>query len=332
VRHLLSHTAGLVDLYEAAESVDALLAKLADTPRIAAPGRVFSYSNPGFVLLGRIVEELSGRSWGENVATRLLAPLRLETTALVPGPASPVAPGYGLDPATGQLRPAALWPDIGHTMDAAGSSLHGTAGDAARLARAIGTGEADGTRLLSPDMVRRMLAPQIELPGSGLIARAWCLGWSLFADGAGGPVHGHIGGTSAIVALQAPRARACAVLTNFSGGARIGRDVLRELFELPFAEDPWPGGAPAPDAAKLASYAGRYGGVVFTVDVRVNDGRLEMTDPLSNAYRPLAHLRDDTFLLDIGEVLTEVSFAAASDARPANVHIALRTLARLPGA
>jgi D-alanyl-D-alanine carboxypeptidase len=49
------------------------------------PGEHWSYSNTGYVLLGRIVEEIEGKPFHEVVRERILGPLRLQdTVALAP--------------------------------------------------------------------------------------------------------------------------------------------------------------------------------------------------------------------------------------------------------
>lgn len=63
-----------------------------------APGTRFRYSNTGFLLLGRIVERVSGESFGDFLARRIFAPLGMTRTRHTPSVAE-VAPGL----ATGYL-------------------------------------------------------------------------------------------------------------------------------------------------------------------------------------------------------------------------------------
>jgi len=92
VRHLLSHSGGLYDhgsdkRYEAAmrgdpghkwarESLIGLMAEYAD-PK-SAPGTEFSYSDDGYILLGDIVERVTGK----NLATAVREQLKLDTLGL----------------------------------------------------------------------------------------------------------------------------------------------------------------------------------------------------------------------------------------------------------
>jgi CubicO group peptidase (beta-lactamase class C family) len=332
VRQLLSHTSGLIDLYEPATGVDAIVAKAANAPRLAAPGMAFSYTNAGYAVLGRLIEELTGRTWEERLSARLLTPLGIYTTSSVDE--SRLAQGHQLDQPTGLLVPAPLFPDVGDVMDAAGGRLKGTADDAARLARAILRGrvvDAVGgeMRILSEATAAAMRATHVQVPGVGLIADAWGLGWSLLRDGAPTQrVHGHIGASSVLVVGQAEADRTQAVLTNFATGASLGRHLVRSVFGVPLREFPVAANGLSP--ASHERFAGRYGSVLFTVEVQFRQGELSMTNPLSGAQVPLRHLTGYTFLLDAGELLSDVTFLPSADGRPGAVHVALRLLPRLP--
>ncbi|MFW6312660.1 MAG: serine hydrolase domain-containing protein [Spirochaetota bacterium] len=91
VAHLLEHTSGIYDYYdeELVEDFDNFHVEipwnLLTTPRDYlplfrdremkfAPGERFSYSNGGYILLGVLVEELTGRLFREIVADNVLAP------------------------------------------------------------------------------------------------------------------------------------------------------------------------------------------------------------------------------------------------------------------
>jgi CubicO group peptidase (beta-lactamase class C family) len=88
VRDLLNHTAGFItddpwadrQMARSREELDAFLARM--EPFHFAPGEAFQYSNLGFTLLGRIIENVSGRSYAEQLQQRLLAPLGMTHTTL----------------------------------------------------------------------------------------------------------------------------------------------------------------------------------------------------------------------------------------------------------
>jgi D-alanyl-D-alanine carboxypeptidase len=93
LRHLLNHTAGIPD-YGALRAYHQDLRASPETPwtfeRFAAetfakglafePGHGWAYSNPGYMLLKRILEEVSGRSFRELVSEHIARPLELRRT------------------------------------------------------------------------------------------------------------------------------------------------------------------------------------------------------------------------------------------------------------
>lgn len=90
VRQLLNHTSGIpsyTDLGEPwfrrfgeAMSTDTLVALTAALPLRFPPGTKWSYNNTGYVLLGMLIEKLTGRSWAEDLRERFAKPLGLEDT------------------------------------------------------------------------------------------------------------------------------------------------------------------------------------------------------------------------------------------------------------
>ena len=111
VRHLLTHTSGFdgdlfIDTGRGDDALARYVAGCADLPQIVDPGRIWSYSNSGYAILGRLVEVLSGVTFERRCATgcsprsgsprRSLprrgdpAPARGRPRA---GPRGPVAPG-----------------------------------------------------------------------------------------------------------------------------------------------------------------------------------------------------------------------------------------------
>jgi CubicO group peptidase (beta-lactamase class C family) len=95
LRRILSHTAGLGNYTEEPlaqffkdirpdRTTAELVAWMAAGPRvqISEPGTAWRYSNTGYVLLGAVIERVSGKSLGEFLKQRIFAPLGLADTAL----------------------------------------------------------------------------------------------------------------------------------------------------------------------------------------------------------------------------------------------------------
>jgi D-alanyl-D-alanine carboxypeptidase len=107
VRQLLNHTSGVFDYlytlpmppapeffdnrwrtWTAAELVQRAVA---NPPTSTEPGAAFAYSNTGYILLGRIIQKITGRSYGQEIERRIIRPLALRGTSM-PG-TSPRIPG-----------------------------------------------------------------------------------------------------------------------------------------------------------------------------------------------------------------------------------------------
>jgi CubicO group peptidase (beta-lactamase class C family) len=93
IRHLLTHTSGIVDLPPQAipprrvrldlarDFHDTVLARARADSLHFTPGTSWQYSNAGYQLLGRIIERATGQSYAAYVAEHLLAPLGLAHTS-----------------------------------------------------------------------------------------------------------------------------------------------------------------------------------------------------------------------------------------------------------
>ncbi|EOP48971.1 D-alanyl-D-alanine carboxypeptidase [Bacillus cereus VDM053] len=101
IRQILNHTSGIAD-YVNSKDFDIMDTKKSYTaeefvkmgislPPDFAPGKDWSYSNTGYVLLGILIEKVTGNSYAEEVENRIIEPLDLSNTFL-PGNSS-VIPG-----------------------------------------------------------------------------------------------------------------------------------------------------------------------------------------------------------------------------------------------
>jgi len=87
IRHLLSHTSGLpafIRLYETCSSAEGALDSVYAAALEADPGDTTIYSDLGMILLGKIVERVSGLSLDAYVAKEFFEPLRMNNTMFRP--------------------------------------------------------------------------------------------------------------------------------------------------------------------------------------------------------------------------------------------------------
>lgn len=86
VRHLLSHTTGLVrtdaSTFDTSVTAADVIEAAATTPLVGKPGEVFVYSNVNTIIAGEIIERITGRSWEDFTRERILEPLGMSTATL----------------------------------------------------------------------------------------------------------------------------------------------------------------------------------------------------------------------------------------------------------
>ena len=181
LEQLLSHTGGIpgdteeiFNLYVAALAQDGNLDDLRywivrqwSTRSLAsAPGTKWAYSNLGYVLVGAMIERVTGKSWDELVTERIFVPLRLSTAGL--GPQSSLgqidAPlGHSVVEGKAKAMLAGPHGDVPLVMGPAGIA-HMSVLDFATWA---GWNAGEGKRrplLVKPETIRKLHAPVFTLP------------------------------------------------------------------------------------------------------------------------------------------------------------------------
>jgi CubicO group peptidase (beta-lactamase class C family) len=196
VHQLLTHTSGIGDYAEEDEELpgyvadygslwrdlptyrverpDHYLPLYADAAPVARPGQEFHYCNAGYVLLGAVLEQVTGRALVDVVTERVLEPAGMTDSGYfrlddaVPDLAVGYLPGPDGRP-SGRSNIFSI-PVVG-TGD---GGAFATARDVDRFLRAIATGS-----LLGDELTRLMRTPHAP------IEEGWAIGYSLFlSDGA----------------------------------------------------------------------------------------------------------------------------------------------------
>lgn len=91
IQHLLTHTSGISDIYRNPKSFelekgneaidnDKKISLFKDLPLDFTPGSKFSYSNSGYILLGIIIEKVTGMSYGKAVQDYIFNPLKMKNS------------------------------------------------------------------------------------------------------------------------------------------------------------------------------------------------------------------------------------------------------------
>ncbi|MGV9424106.1 serine hydrolase domain-containing protein [Streptomyces sp. NPDC003656] len=288
VAELLAHTAGL-----AAESPGpwwertpgSLRPELSDVlgehPLLHPVGRRFHYSNPGYTLLGALVEELRGAPWEQVLREEILEPLGLHRTSTQPQ--APHAGGWAVHPWADVMLPEPL-EDLGRMAPA--GQLWSTTGDLARFAVFLAEGD---DRVLSAESVREMRTPAAPAESTDVAdGAAYGLGMQIQHRG-GRLLVGHSGSLPGFVAnlvISVEDDVAAVVLANATSGplvGAVGADLVRIVAEAePRIPEPW---RPLPEAdPDVLELAGQWYWGTHAFGLRVSaDGLL--LGPLSGTGR-----------------------------------------------
>lgn len=286
LRHLMQHTSGLIAGSDALADAFPQAVTLADTVTGSAPGEFFHYSNAGYILLGLVIEQVTGQRLADAVQQRILHPLGMgdSNASISSGTHHLMAAGtqplhHDLPVLPGDPLLPAPWVEA----DGADGNVVSTATDMGRYARMLlGRGEIDGVRIISEGRFHEIthdVAPPdslTPLPGR------YGLGLIVEED------HGHtrlthsggMVGYSSHLAADLTSQLAVVVLTNANGGSGPAELLCRNILDIV---------TQGPDDKRCAldrtqvRDAGRYEGTwtdgAFSIEVsrEQSDGRLTLT-------------------------------------------------------
>ena len=278
---LLSHTAGLQDEapMDGLHDDSALAARVLawnDEFLFTEPGQIYSYSNPGYVLAGFLLEQLGGKPYADMMAERVFRPLGMSRTTLRPTVAMTYPLAQGHRPGAGGkpeiIRPA---PDYAGSWPA--GSVFTSARDFARFGIAfLNDGKLDGKEVLPPTVIARLATPYSETHG-GEDAR---YGYGLVVGRQRGVRMLSHGGSRAgygsLVYLAPEHRFAALVLANRSGAGL--RKTAEKAMELLLPLEPKTDEAPKPPLpmrpAEVQKYVGVYVNGEGRLEVLLKDGKL----------------------------------------------------------
>lgn len=316
---LLSHTSGFLDEAPMFGSDDegaltqGVLAWKEDR-FFTEPGRIYSYSNPGYWLAGALIEAVSGKRYADQMHETLFAPLGMMRTTLRPTMAMtfPLAQGHDVvkDKAS-IVRPAAnnaaSWP---------AGSIFSNVLDLSRFVLAfVGGGTLEGKPALSPAVIAMLSAPATKIPGSeseygyGLNIGTY-RGVRLIQHG------GSRSGYGSTIRLVPERQFGVVVLANRTG-ASLPRTAQKAI-ELALALSPLPADPSRHDAPPLpmtaqemTSYVGVYSQGARRMEIVVRDGRLVLRQGTRET---------ELSRTDLHRFAPNLFFVAAPDGRIEYVH------------
>jgi CubicO group peptidase (beta-lactamase class C family) len=245
-----SHLSGYPDFYpldfidrrmQTPIEPDELLRRYAMVPLEFEPRTRWSYSNTGFIVLGRVLEKVAEEPLRELLAERVFVELGMAHTSFDPPLGAPGLADGHISIALGEPEPA---PREAEGWIHAAGGVYSTARDLVRWNLALVGGE-----LLSPVSMKRLTSPRMLADG-----RSTDYGCGIGVRRmAGETVLTHTGGVSGFQAYNAvvPRTRSAVILLVNTEGGSPG-DVHQQLLGLivgPITHVPEVQGPPAEEVA-----------------------------------------------------------------------------------
>jgi CubicO group peptidase (beta-lactamase class C family) len=338
IRDLVSHRVGLDtfsgDLlwYETTYSSDEVLKRLKYLKPVRGFRSGFGYQNLMFIAAGRIVEKVSGKSWGEFVSERILKPLNMNrTTTSIKDIKDNAA--FPHNESGGKGLHVLQRGNVDNARAAAG--LNSSVADIANWLRLqLNDGKFDGKQIVSEKNMWEMHQPDVILPISKSSSEfipsrhfnTYGLGWNIF-DYQGRKVISHGGGLDGMISrtsMMPEENLGLVILTNSETSvATIMQYKIYDVFvNAPkrdwsaeykkFSED---GDKRTAEARKkledsrklntktsldLKDYAGTYSGELYgDATVSEENGKLVLRlKPAPNFVADLEHWHYDTFKIN----------------------------------
>jgi CubicO group peptidase (beta-lactamase class C family) len=159
IHHILTHTSGMPGIPDAElpmakpTTPEQTIALLKDKPLAFAPGERWSYSNTGYMVLGYIIEQVSGLPYGAFLQKYIFEPLQMKDT------------GYGQNDgslAIGYTGYHSEWTEADYvdvTVPYAAGGLYSTVEDLYRWDQALYT-----EQLISKELLDVMFTPYVPAP------------------------------------------------------------------------------------------------------------------------------------------------------------------------
>jgi CubicO group peptidase (beta-lactamase class C family) len=304
LRRLLDHTSGMKGITEMPEfrglaertlPKDSALALIARYPFEFRTGEAMIYNNSAFILLGHVIEKVSGMSYEDYVEKKIFAPLGMTRSSYC-NSAEVVerrAHGYEYQPPTapGAAPTVRRASSNVHIWPYSAGSLCSTTGDLLTWIRAL-----HGGKVLSPKSYTEMTTPSKLNDGTPL---RYGMGISVTVDPRGLREIGHGGGIDGFVsyATYYPDAQLAVVVLINSAGPVSPQAIASELAGevIPWTRptfQPFTGDA----AALVGKYSGPSRGRVMEAEVTQTPNGPAISVNRAPA-RPLQWVQGNTFRL-----------------------------------
>jgi CubicO group peptidase (beta-lactamase class C family) len=295
------------------------------------PGKIISYSNPGYWLAGFVVETVSGKAFADQMSEGVFKPLGMNSTTFRPTMAItyPLAQGHNT---TSKAPPTVVRPFADNAASWPAGSMFTNVLDLSRFVIAfMNGGNIDGKQVLSPSVIAKLSTPHASIPanansnyGYGLMITTH-RGVRLVEHG------GSRSGYGSIIKMAPEQRFAVIILGNRSGVAL--NKTAEKAMELMLPLKPRDQEKPDPDmpmsAAEMASYAGKYGQREVSFEIILKDGKLFLKQVSSDL--PIRKIGDNRFVAASPDRSRRMEFALVpgEGGKAEYLHAGLRAARRM---
>jgi CubicO group peptidase (beta-lactamase class C family) len=228
LRHLLTHTSGVPNYTDLPDfpaligtpaTLDQLIARFKSLPLQFTPGTRWSYSNSGYILLGAVIERVSGQSYSAFLQGHIFAPLGMRDTSYDAN--TPSSPQHATGYLSAHHQPVYL--DMSEFGPA--GALASTVEDLYRWDRALARHQ-----LVSQQTMDAMFTPAIPCPAGGCALpsdRGYGYGWFVAAEAGQTLIYhlGHIDGFLTYNGFSRPDDITVVLLSNLETTAVLGDSI-----------------------------------------------------------------------------------------------------------
>ncbi len=329
---LLTHTAGLRD--EAPmhgshdeESLGRGIRAWDESWLFTAPGKIYSYSNPGYWMAGYLAEVVAGKPYADVLAERVFQPAGMSRTTLRPLVAItyPMAQGHNAD---GGGSPVVVRPAADNTATWPAGSIFSSVSDLARFVSALmNGGRIDDKPALPADLVTQLMTPRVE---DRRLNVRYGYGLSIDED-RGARLVGHGGSRMGYGSLirMAPEHRAAVIVVANRTGASLARTAglaLRMLVPMPPETKPEPQAGMPIAESDFPKFTAVYANGPSRIEIVAEGGKLMVSRLGGKA--PLVWHGGDRYSIGSSEGPQNAVFVPAADGRIEYIFRGGRALAR----
>ena len=333
---LLTHTSGMID--EAPMYGDHDDSAMGRTIRswkedqlFTEPGKIISYSNPGYWLAGFTSESISKKPFADHMSESIFKPLGMTSSTFRPTVAMtyPLAQGHN---ASGGTAPTVVRPFADNSASWPAGSMFSNVLDLSRFIIAfMNDGKLDQKQVLSPQVIAKLSTPQVSIPSQPAAKYGYGLMISTYRGVRVVEHGGSRSGYGSVIKMAPDHRFAVIVLGNRTGVAlnKTAEKAMELMLPLKPKDDDRPNQDLPMTAAEMAHYVGKYGQREANVEILLKDGKLFLKQGQNE--RPIRKVGENRFAVGAPNNSTPMQFTlvTGSDGKAEYFHAGLRASRRM---